>query len=148
MRRAPETRRPKLRNSSAHSFVFVTFTQHNPQPEVLGLRTLPTRMKLCLTLYAVLATVTSGFAPVATPPAVDVASSSSSTALAMAKDDDLLRWARSARSADNEDNVVELLRPLGLVLQEDENRNVYVETVAPKGNAARTGQVCILVPSC
>ena len=99
-------------------------------------------MKLSLTLFAVLAAVTSGFSPLATSRAIGV--SSSSTALAMANDDDLLRWARSSRSASNEDNVVELLRPLGLVLQEDENRNVYVETVAPKGNAARTGQVCII----
>ena len=55
--------------------------------------------------------------------------------------EDYLRWAKTTRSADADDNVVELLRPLGLVLQEDENRNVYVETVAPKGNAARTGKV-------
>merc|ERR1712151_151386 len=33
------------------------------------------------------------------------------------------------------------LRPLGLVLQEDDSGNVYVDTVAPNGNAARTGQV-------
>lgn len=61
----------------------------------------------------------------------------------MAENDDLLRWARQSRSASSDDNCVELLRPLGLVLQEDENRNVYVETVAPRGNAARTGMVCM-----
>ena len=66
----------------------------------------------------------------------------STTALSMAQNnDDLLRWARSSRSAGSEDNVVELLRPLGLVLNADDNGNVYVETVAPKGNAARTGKV-------
>ena len=61
----------------------------------------------------------------------------------MAKDneEDLLRWARQSRSASSDDNVVELMRPLGLVLNQDDNNNVYVETVAPKGNAARTGQV-------
>ena len=53
----------------------------------------------------------------------------------------LLRWARSKRSAEFDDNVVELVRPLGLVLNEDKMGNVYVETVAPKGNAARTGKV-------
>jgi hypothetical protein len=67
---------------------------------------------------------------------------SSSTALSMAKqDEDLLRFARQSRSAGSDDNVVELMRPLGLVLNQDENGNVYVETVAPKGNAARTGKV-------
>lgn len=56
-------------------------------------------------------------------------------------ENDLLRWARAARSAGSDDNVVELPKPLGLVLNQDANGNVYVETVAPKGNAARTGQV-------
>lgn len=65
----------------------------------------------------------------------------SSTALSMANDDDLMRFARSSRSAGNDDTVVELMRPLGLVLNQDENGNVYVETVAPRGNAARTGKV-------
>jgi hypothetical protein len=56
-------------------------------------------------------------------------------------DSDYLRWARASRSASADDNVVELLRPLGLVLNQDDNGNVYVETVAPRGNAARTGKV-------
>jgi C-terminal processing protease CtpA/Prc len=69
-------------------------------------------------------------------------SSDSNSALSMAENnDDLLRWAKSARSASSEDTVVTLLRPLGLVLNQDESGNVYVETVAPKGNAARTGKV-------
>lgn len=54
----------------------------------------------------------------------------------------MLRFARSSRSAGNDDNVVELTKPLGLVLNQDDNGNVYVETVAPRGNAARTGKVC------
>ena len=41
----------------------------------------------------------------------------------------------------SDDNVVELLKPLGLILNQDANGNVYVETVAPKGNAARSGKV-------
>ena len=57
------------------------------------------------------------------------------------KDSDFMRFAKQSRSASVGDNVVELNRPLGLVLNEDENGNVYVETVAPKGNAARTGKV-------
>ena len=59
----------------------------------------------------------------------------------MANDNDLLRWARSARTAGVDDRVVELKRPLGIVLNEDKNGNVYVETVAARGNAARTGMV-------
>ncbi len=68
-------------------------------------------------------------------------SGSSSTALNMANDEDLMRFARQSRSAGVDDRVVELKRPLGLVLNEDDNGNVFVETIAPKGNAARTGIV-------
>lgn len=68
-------------------------------------------------------------------------STASSTALSMAGNDDLMRFARSQRSAGNDDNLVELTRPLGLVLNQDGDGNVYVETVAPRGNAARTGKV-------
>lgn len=57
-------------------------------------------------------------------------------------DEDFMRWARQSRSAGVTDNKVDLLRPLGLILKEDERGNVYVDTVAPKGNAARTGKVC------
>ncbi len=72
-------------------------------------------------------------------------SKTSSTALSMAKNDDLLRFARASRQAGNDDNVVELMRPLGLVLNQDDDGNVYVETVAPRGNAARTGKVCKVI---
>jgi hypothetical protein len=66
----------------------------------------------------------------------------STSAILMAKqDEDLLRFARQSRTAQSDDNVVELMRPLGLVLNQDDNGNVYVETVAPRGNAARTGKV-------
>ena len=69
-------------------------------------------------------------------------SSITTSALNMAKgDDELNRFARSQRSAGVNDRVVELKRPLGLVLNEDDNGNVFVDTVAPKGNAARTGLV-------
>jgi hypothetical protein len=66
-----------------------------------------------------------------------------SLCLAANKNDnsDFMRWAKQSRSASVSDTVVELKRPLGLVLNEDESGNVYVETVAPKGNAARTGRV-------
>lgn len=64
------------------------------------------------------------------------------------KDDDFMRWARQSRSASSDDTVVELNRPLGLILNQDENGNVYVEKVAPRGNAARTGMVRTLLCPC
>jgi hypothetical protein len=75
-------------------------------------------------------------------------SSTTTTALAAVgggtaeKDEDYMRWARQSRSAEASDVIVELPRPLGLVLNADEQGNVYVEKVAPKGNAARTGKAC------
>ena len=75
-------------------------------------------------------------------------STTSSTALSMANDNDLLRWARSARTAGVDDRVVELRRPLGVVLNEDASGNVYVETVAARGNAARTGEVSSTHSTC
>lgn len=70
---------------------------------------------------------------------------SSSTALNMGDDSDMnsnfMRFNRQKRQADVTDRVVELRRPLGIVLKEDKDGNVYVDAVAPKGNAARTGSV-------
>lgn len=64
------------------------------------------------------------------------------TALSMSDEDqEFMRWARASRSATSGDNLVELRRPLGLILDEDDYGNVFVKTVAPKGNAARTGLV-------
>lgn len=62
-------------------------------------------------------------------------------ALNMAKEDELTRFSRQQRFAQADDRIVELRRPLGLVLEEDASGNVYVETVAAKGNAGRTGLV-------
>jgi len=59
----------------------------------------------------------------------------------MAEDEEFMRWAKQSRSASSNDNLVELKRPLGLVLDEDDNGNVVVQTVAPRGNAARSGLV-------
>lgn len=91
-----------------------------------------------LALTAVLINVAHGFTN-AFPKTVT--STTSTTSLRMANDEDLLRWARTSRSADADDNVVELMRPIGVVLAEDDNGNVYVETLAPNGNAARSGKV-------
>ena len=56
-------------------------------------------------------------------------------------DDAFSRSNRASRQAGIDDRVVELKRPIGVVLNEDAEGNVYVETVAPKGNAARSGMV-------
>ena len=95
-----------------------------------------------LIIFAAVAHQANAFAPVAHSNAVKTSADSPlAPALFMAKEDELSRYARQQRFADADDRVVELKRPLGLVLEEDANGNVYVETVAPKGNAARTGIV-------
>ena len=109
------------------------------------------RISLFAAATAILLNVAGGFstAPIlgtggvstATVGSTTTTSSRSSTALQMANDDDLLRWAKSSRTAGVDDTVVELKRPIGVVLAEDDNGNVYVETVAPNGNAARSGKV-------
>ena len=69
-------------------------------------------------------------------------SSPSSSLLSMSdSDEDFRRFTKQSRSASAGDNLVELRRPLGIVLNEDDNGNVFVETLAPKGNAARSGLV-------
>lgn len=85
-------------------------------------------------------------AAIAAPSAMGFAPSSAVasrplTALSMAEDEEFRRWAKQSRSASSGDNLVELKRPLGLVLDQDDSGNVYVQTVAPKGNAARSGLV-------
>jgi hypothetical protein len=63
----------------------------------------------------------------------------------MKKRSELLRFSKASRSAGANDRAVELVRPLGLVLNEDGSGNVYVETVAPNGNAARLGTVSLVL---
>jgi C-terminal processing protease CtpA/Prc len=94
-------------------------------------------------LLTAIAQTVQAFAPatvsVNAPAAISAVSPS---ALSMAKnDEELMRFSRAQRSAGADDRVLELKRPLGLVLNEDDNGNVFVETVAPRGNAARTGLV-------
>ena len=108
--------------------------------------------KLSSRIVALLAfsRVVAAFAPLQQgilPVVVDDVRSVSTVALHMAKDDDdLLRWAKTSRSASAGDNVVELIRPIGVVLSEDEKGNVFVETLAPNGNAARSGKVITPLP--
>lgn len=74
--------------------------------------------------------------------AVAISQKSPLTSLSMSSEDEsFMRWARQSRSASSGDNLVELKRPLGLVLDEDDDGNVFVQTVAPRGNAARSGLV-------
>jgi hypothetical protein len=49
---------------------------------------------------------------------------------------------RAARKPGPMDRVVELQKPLGIVLEEDEKGNVYVKELSPAGNAARVRLVC------
>jgi len=73
-----------------------------------------------------------------------VSSSSSTTTTLFWNSDfngDFMRREREARGAGNEDNVIELRRPLGLILKEDKDGNVFVDTIAPRGNAARVGGI-------
>ena len=99
-----------------------------------------------LTLLTQLVAVTA-FAPALSSCRVSpTKQTAATTALSMAggndkQDEDFMKWARASRCATDDDVVVELPRPLGLILNQDPNGNVYVEPVAPKGNAARTGQV-------
>jgi hypothetical protein len=105
-----------------------------------------------LVLFAALLSVASALV---TPPAAHHLTTTTAPSplrttvvLSMAGDDtndqEFMRWARASRTASSDDNVVELSRPLGLVLNQDDKGNVFVETVAPKGNAARTGKVGII----
>ena len=104
-------------------------------------------MSLFAVLLVLVAASCAAFSPqhvtatAAAKTSTSTSTTSSTTALSMANDNDLLRWARSARTAGVDDRVVELRRPLGVVLSEDASGNVYVETVAARGNAARTGEV-------
>jgi len=63
------------------------------------------------------------------------------TILSMSTEEDIRRFEKAARYAGPGENFVELKRPLGLVLDQDDTGNVYVQTVAPKGNAARAGTI-------
>ena len=85
----------------------------------------------------------TGGAPSFTPRRIAPSSSSSSSTLLYMSDsdEDFRRYTKQSRSASAGDNLVELRRPLGIVLDEDDNGNVFVQTVAPKGNAARSGFV-------
>uniref|UniRef100_A0A6U4EGF8 PDZ domain-containing protein n=1 Tax=Phaeomonas parva TaxID=124430 RepID=A0A6U4EGF8_9STRA len=53
--------------------------------------------------------------------------------------DPLTNFFRAKRGVAAGDRIVEIKKPLGLVLEEDERGDVYVASVA--GNAARTGKV-------
>lgn len=53
------------------------------------------------------------------------------------KDRALANMARAARQVGPNDRVVELRKPLGLVLEEDERGNVYIVEILDGGNASR-----------
>jgi C-terminal processing protease CtpA/Prc len=99
-------------------------------------------MKSALAFIAYVLSVTVPSAMCFSPSVTAIAGPLLTTTLSMSdSDEDFMRWAKQSRSASAGDNLVELRRPLGIVLDEDENGNVFVQTVAPKGNAARSGLV-------
>ena len=49
------------------------------------------------------------------------------------------RQERNARFAEEGARVVEIAKPLGIVLEEDKNGDVYVAEVSPGGNGAKSG---------
>lgn len=51
--------------------------------------------------------------------------------------EDPARMMRSARKPGPNDRVVELRKPLGIILEEDERGNVYVKDLQAGGNAAK-----------
>ncbi|CAN0352872.1 unnamed protein product [Ascophyllum nodosum] len=53
----------------------------------------------------------------------------------------LANMARAARKVGPNDRVVELRKPIGLVLEEDEQGNVYIVEILPGSNASRNKQV-------
>jgi NACalpha-BTF3-like transcription factor len=88
---------------------------------------------------ALAAPTCSGFSPVNT--AVVPTRHQTSLSLSMNSEEDIRRFEKAARYAGPGENFVELRRPLGLVLDQDDYGNVFVQTVAPKGNAARAGTI-------
>ena len=56
--------------------------------------------------------------------------------------EDLKNKFRAARKPGPNDRVIELNKPLGIVLEEDEKGNVYVKDLTPGGNAARV-RLCL-----
>ena len=118
-------------------------------------------LAILLSITACHVSVTHGFAPVTSP---SLTASSSRTAFTNSRTqttktatttttllkmvdnekEEFMKFARQSRSAGSNDRVVELVRPLGIVLADDGQGNVYVQTVAPRGNAARTGMVSVI----
>jgi hypothetical protein len=95
---------------------------------------------LCILLHEA-----NAFMTVSPSPTAWSATKTSNFELTMAKnvdaDKEFQKFARQSRSAGSDDRVVELQKPLGLVLADDGQGNVFVQTIAPRGNAARSGMV-------
>jgi hypothetical protein len=108
-------------------------------------------MKAALTICAALLSVPVAGAFQTALPLPTLTKTTSTTSLAAGsdgdKDSEFMRWAKQSRAAEAEDNLVTMQRPLGLILAQDEQGNVFVETIAPKGNAARSGKVCTMLRS-
>ena len=57
------------------------------------------------------------------------------------KNDAFTRANRASRAAGASDRIVEIRQPLGMDLDEDNEGNVFVKKIDPKGRAAKTGMV-------
>jgi C-terminal processing protease CtpA/Prc len=57
--------------------------------------------------------------------------------------DAFTRMNRAVRQSQAGDRTVELIQPLGLELDEDEEKNVYVKSIDADGRAARTGKIFV-----
>ena len=96
-----------------------------------------------LTLFALLS-LTSSFVPLTPSLTLTSSQTRSLSPLTAAFDDEeeeLRRAVKGNRFAAAGDRVIELKKPLGVVLDQDDRGNVYVSQLAPMGNAARTGAV-------
>ena len=84
---------------------------------------------LCVIILAIVLDAALSFSPLSSMVPSRRISSSFVGTLCAGRDDEeaLIRASRSQRSAGAGDRVVELKRPLGLVLDADEKGNVYVE---------------------
>lgn len=69
--------------------------------------------------------------------AIYVASSRAFSSRTVVFSEDPARMMRSARKPGPNDRVVELRKPLGIILEEDERGNVYVKDLQAGGNAAK-----------
>ena len=102
-------------------------------------------MKGAAVILALLVSSASAFAPAATSPRAPAAALNSwqpnRDFNAFGAADSLSREERSQRFAGAGDRTVTLQKPLGVVLEQDAQKNVYVAAIDAGGNADLSGKV-------